>query len=901
MLALVRDEPSRFWSLHTHSRYSATDAMPQVKEIVKRAKELGYPALGLTDHGNMAGSVELYRECRKAGIKPLPGSELYFVTSRDDKKAKRYHLCMAAYTTEGYRNMVRISTDTHRNFHYKPLLDFADLARYADEGWNEGIALTTGCYFGLVVQTLIHEGYEAAKQIVATYAMSFDTYVELQVHHIDHGEGVMPEAQIVDNLVAIADDLGLPCILTQDSHYVHEGEKPLHDAMKKLVSYGSDLDDVVFPGDGFHLVDDAWMMDHHAHYARGVAGLDLLLSKHDMYVPEIEEYQYRIPAVSVDPDKVLRQRCTKALARASLFTKKYLDRLDEELSVVEAAGMANYLLLVAQVCDYMRLQGIHYQTRGSAAGSLACWMLGITNLNPIKWGATFDRFLSKDRTKPPDIDLDVEHTRRRQVHTWIARRYAVTQVCTWGVLGMNKDERGKGSLKVKYFSKRRQVLKANGQRVPQDAWWEIPAEDRQEIFRLAAKECYSGYGVHACALALLTTQSEMDEMVPMQWVASSKTMVTQYDGSTIESLGIIKLDLLGSKTMTVLRKTADNLGREMDFLEEIPFDSLGVYSMLRRGDTDGVFQLEGGTSQRGCKDLKPKSIHDIVDSMALFRPATMNSGAMQTYLDRRFGREEQPKRHDLIQRHTKKTRGVLLYQDQIIQILRDLGLNPDDLTDFLKAVKASNKNVTEAKAKIDRYMPMIQRMCTEQGMTDEDWRWMDHAFRAFADYSFNVAHATVYGLCAYRCAYLALHHPIEFHAALLEVAGGTDKETQYIRATRGRGIRIRKPDLNGSKQGYAIHRKAIRKGFLAIDGLGPVIARHLERGQPYKSWDDFAAKAVGTKISGVKDFHPHETSPDQLVGTVRILYDLGVFADSIGDPPFGEGYVKPTRRKKAQA
>lgn len=901
MLSLIRDEPSRYWSVHTHSRYSCTDALPTPAAIVARAKELGYPALGLTDHGNMAGSVELYRECLKAGIKPLPGSELYLVLDRNDKKAKRYHLCMVAYTTQGYRNMVKISTDTHKNFHYKPLLDLADMARYVELGWTEGVALTTGCFFGLVQQTLLKDGYEACKQLVAYYAACFDTYVELQYHHIDHDEQ-LSEAEINESLVRIADELNLPCILTQDSHYVHEEEKELHETMKRLVSYGSDTDDAVFPGDGFHLVGDAWMMEHHAHYARGIAGLDQLLAKHDMSVPEIEEYHYRVPAIAADPDKTLRQRCMKALAQSGLLVNKvYLDRLDEELSIVETAGMAQYLLLVAKVCEYMRDQGIHFQTRGSAAGSLACWMLGITNLDPIHWGAAMDRFLSKDRTKPPDIDLDVEHARRKQVMEWIARRYAVTQICTWGVLGMNPDQNGKGSLKVKYFAKRRQVLKANGQKVPQDTWFDVPAEDRREIFRLAAKEPYSGYGVHACALALLTTQSEMDDLVPMQWVASSKTMVTQYDGATIESLGIIKLDLLGSKTMSVLRKTADNLGRDMDFLEEIPLASLDVFKMLRRGDTAGVFQLEGATSQRGCRDLKPRSIAEIVDAMALFRPATMNSGATEAYINRRFKREKAPQRHSLITKHTAKTKGILLYQDQIIAILRDLGLNPDDLTDFLKAVKASNKNVVEAKVKIDKYMPMIRDLCAQRGMSQADWDWMDAAFRAFADYSFNIAHATVYGLCAYRCAYLAVHHPVEFHAALLQVAGGTDKEPQYVRATRARGIRVRNPDLNGSKAHYAIHRDSIRKGFLAIDGLGPVMARQIERGQPYSDWTDFASKAVGTRISGVKDFHPGQTSADQLVGAVKMLHHVGAFEDSIGGLPLGEGYVKPTRRKKAEA
>ena len=355
-LKIIRKErKSEFWSAHTHSRYSYNDALPKVEAIVARAKELGYPGLALTDHGNMAGSVKLYTECMKAGIKPFPGSEMYLVRDRSDKKAKRYHVGLVAYTTQGYRNLVQISTRSYRQFHHKPLIDLADLAEFHETGLSEGIALTTGCFFGLVTQTLVNDGYAAARSTVAMLASWFDTYVEIQRHHIDHGDEYPSEEKIARDLNAIATELDLPVVITQDSHYLDPEHRGLHESLKRLVAFGPDPDDAVFPGDGFHLADDGWMAEHHEpHILRaGLSGLQRLLGKWDMAIAEMDEYRYRVPALVADPSAALRQRCTRELIRRGLAKPRYLDRMAEELEVVEAARMANYLLLVAKVTDHM--------------------------------------------------------------------------------------------------------------------------------------------------------------------------------------------------------------------------------------------------------------------------------------------------------------------------------------------------------------------------------------------------------------------------------------------------------------------------------------------------------------------------------------------------------------------
>jgi len=870
---------ARFWSAHTHSRYSYNDALPTVEAMVAKAKELGYRGLALTDHGNMAGSVKLYTESMKAGIKPFPGSEMYLVRDRADKKAKRYHLGLIAYTTQGYRNMVQISTRSYRQFHHKPLIDLADLAEFSETGMNEGIALTTGCYFGLVIQTLVNDGYDACRQLVATLASWFDTYVEIQAHHIDHGDEVLSEAQIAKALFTIATDLNLPVIITQDSHYVEEGDRGLHESLKRLVAFGPDPDDAVFPGDGFHMADDAWMAAHHspAIYEAGLAGLQRLLDLHDMAIAEMDQYNYRVPQLVPDPMGVLRARCTGQLVRRGLASRRYLDRLSEELEVVQASRMANYLLLVAKVTDHMREVDMFFQCRGSAAGSLLCWLLDITNVDPIKWKCRFDRFLTKDRSKPPDIDIDVESGRRKELLDWLGESFSVVQIGTFGTYSMSGDDDGKGSLRVKYFA----ALRKQG---VEPKWENVTPEERAELNKLSSLELASGYGVHAAGIILCNSRTELETQVPIMYVASSKTYVSQYDMKDVEGIGLVKLDALGVKTMDVLRRTIINMGRNpKDGLDFIPLNDRKVFTMLGRGDVAGVFQLEGPTSAREIRKLHPSKIADVIAAMALYRPGVMGSGAKDAYLRRKHGEEHTPKRHPIIERSTAETFGILLYQDQIMEVLRALGMNADDLNVFLKAVKASNKNVAAAEVTMAKYSELVHQLCEQAGMTHDDVTWLWGALEAFAEYSFNRAHSTVYGITAYRCAWLALHHPLQFHAALLSVASGTDKERQYVSATRGRGIRLLKADVSYSEEGYSVdpRGRGIRRGLLSIKGIGPTAVQAILEGRPFGSMSEFADRVNPRAVTGIKDYLATKDLAN-LSGKMAAIHDADGFSSIEG-------------------
>jgi DNA polymerase III subunit alpha len=404
----VRARLSSFFHLHAHSEFSFKDALPAVPEMVATAAEQGHPALALTDHGNMAGAVQLYTECQERGIKPYPGLEAYFTPSvakmkepqkrGKKRKIERYHMGFVALDGKGYETLVKMSSRSHSttNFHHKPHLDLNDLAEFSEEGLSKHVGLLTGCYFGYVIQTLVNQGEHECAQLLKTLAKWFpNTYVELQRHNIDHGDG-WDDIAITEIMFDLANKVGLPVVITQDAHYCDPKDKPYHDAMKRMVSWGDDPDDAIFPGDGFHLCDYTWIEDHFDDSvgremleAAEEGWQDILC--HEVIIPELDTYRYRVPSVVADPMNELVMRCMLRLEELGIKSKRYLDRLNEEFEVIEETGFAGYLMLVATHCDWMREQDIFYLARGSASGSLVCYLLEITQIDPLQWKLTVQR------------------------------------------------------------------------------------------------------------------------------------------------------------------------------------------------------------------------------------------------------------------------------------------------------------------------------------------------------------------------------------------------------------------------------------------------------------------------------------------------------------------------------
>lgn len=875
----IPQKKSGFWHAHTHSNFSYNDAISPVDELVRRASELDQPALGLTDHGNMAGAIQLYQACREEGIAPFPGTEAYLKRDARDKDAPRYHIGLLAFTTEGYEALVRLSSNSHtrERFHHKPHVDFTDFAEWAERGWTQGLALTTGCYFGMVTQTLIDKGMEAAEWLIKTLAQWFPhTYVELQHHHIDH-EGV-DDDYIVEALHSIAQVNGLPVVITQDAHYCRAREKPLHETLKRLVSWGPDSDDAVFPGDSFHLADENFVASHYdvRQWRSGSQGLGDLLSKHSLVIPELESYHYKVPQVTAgDPLKELETRAWDFLLDNGFIERGggYEERYDEELDVVRYTDMAGYLMLVAEVCDWMREQSVFFQARGSASGSLLCWALGITQEDPIADGLRYERFLSKDRTKPPDVDLDIDDTRRDEVISMLESRFNVCQIGTWAEYGVYRDT-GRGSLFVAYMGRKRR----NGED-PKflnsiQGVYDLPANDRDELFALGEKQVRKSYGTHAAGLVVTSTKREFERLVPTMLVASSDTTVTQYEMDDLEALGLVKLDELGQKSLATIRRVTELMGRDVaDGWDWIPLDDAETFRAIRRQEVDGVFQLEGWANKKGCKEMRVRSLRDIIHLVALYRPATMETGVKDAYVRRLAGWEDVPKRNPILDHRLKETYGLPVFQDQVISILRDLGFTPDQLTEFLKAVKASNKNIGDAGEVIQRYKEVFGGYAQQSGWSQEDMGFTWEAIEGFAEYGFNKAHATSYGKRAYRMAYLKTHHSLEFHTALLQTWAGAQKERDYIIATKEAGIKMLSPDVNISGATWSIdrHLSAIRKGLVSIKGIGERAATEIEMCAPYSSVDEIIDRCEARAVSGGKSWHCDGT----LNGVLGKLKDAG--------------------------
>lgn len=557
--ALLEKTRKPFWSVHTHSRYSVKDAMPKVSDMVLRAAELGYPALGVTDHGTMAGVAQHYKAATKAGIKALPGIEMYVTPLAESRERKSMHLTMAAYTTVGYRNLVALNNYAHRSgYYFRPRVDFANFAQAADEAMTQGIAIGTGCRSGPVVRALVERGPAAAKQVTAALAGWFPrVYVEVMDHQFT-AEG-MWDHEITAALYDIAQELGLPMVLTSDSHYLVPEDKPDHDALKQLIAWTPVMEEAGFSGKGYWL--PTWQ--DMAHIPSKVLdaceqGLYDLSDAAKVTIPELDSFSLKIPDVTLkgEQDLALADRFHRDVLIMTQSMKPktgqlYRDRVVAELEVIRSTGMAGYLLLILLICDFMEREGIWFHVRGSAAGSLGLYVTGVTQYDPIIWEIRMDRFLSGDRTSAPDVDIDIEHERRNEVVAMLEKLgYEIRQVGTQPEYSLgfkqDNDEEEKGSLRVAYFS----TMNRSGK--PVGTWSDAPQAHKAALARLAQRGLISGVGAHPGGY-IIAKDAPTADCLPMVRIDSSGTMVTAFDKGEIEEFGFPKVDLLGSKALTAIK------------------------------------------------------------------------------------------------------------------------------------------------------------------------------------------------------------------------------------------------------------------------------------------------------------------------------------------------------------
>lgn len=879
---------SRWFNLHTHSKFSVLDAMPDVSEMVQTIKQHGQRALGLTDHGLMSGSLQLYKECKKSGLLAYPGEEFYVVRDVQDLSAKRYHLGMLSTSHAGYKTLVHLSSLSYRRdrYHYKPRIDLNDLAQMGEGGMLNDVIITTGCFFGLIPQTLMTNGHKAAVSSAKFLAsVCPNVYIEIQHHNTPHSDG-WDDSSLSEALYDVAYDAGLPVVVTQDSHYCHEEHKDVHDFMRRIAL--TSADDFAYPGDSYHLASSDYVRDHFLSSKKlkriwndGLASCDSILNLHQLEFPALDNYKFQIPVLSTSPNTDVRRRCYKMLKLRIPVAQReaYMERLNYELEIIKDTGFASYFLLVSEIVGWCRSNDIYVNARGSANGSLVCWLMGITNVDPIKWSLIFERFLTRDRGKPPDIDLDIEDTRRDDVINWISQRHHVVQLGTFNTLQL--DEAGKGSLMQQYlFRRRRELTPEEFKRTyPFDASLndvEADSPEDKEIMELLDQfKVRKAVGAHAAGFVLSSSQQPVHDYIPTMLIPSSGLTVTQMTMEDVEDAGYVKVDLLGLRTLSTIKKCLENLGRDLsDFCDWIPLNDKEVFAFMRKGMIDtGIFQFEGYTAAKGCRQVKVKSLDDLVIVNALYRPATINAGHVDNYL----GNRAAPKRIEyfspVFEKNLAVTFGVPVYQEQVMGILRDLGFPADDLGKMLKAIKASNQKIAAAEASFHSLKSEFVERCLADGVAPENTEEAWDFIRTFSEYSFNRAHSTAYGLLGYWTAYLKIKHPLEFHAALLETTAGTPKEDKYVKETRRMEVRLLRADVNHSNVSWAIDRDrmAIRRGLTSIKGIGESVARVIASNAPYSSLEDMIDRLPASPVTGGKKY----TKDGSLGGVYAKLRDAG--------------------------
>jgi len=881
-----------FFHTHVHSEFSCLDGMADIYRMVEKVASLKQPALSLTDHGNMSGAFQLYKACKQNDILPFIGLEAYVVLDRGDKKAKRNHLSLIAYTTDGYKNLSKLSTLSHdrSHYHYKPLLDINDLSELSAKEELHGIACLTGCYFGLVSQAIVHGDDAKAERITKLLDQMFDkVFVEVQNHKADHGDGWNDE-KLVNALVTMANWNGLPVIVSQDSHYCDQEEKDLHNMMR-MIAYSADEKDLAYPGNSYHLCSASWLKKQFKPevWDASEQSCKWLLDNHDLELQPLDKYRYFIPAITKNPNKQLSALCNAKLntmLKVSGDKTTYKERLNSELSVIEKTGMADYFMLVNDYVGWCNEQNIFVTARGSAAGSLVCYLLGITQIDPLKWNLIFERFLTTDRTRPPDIDLDIEDVRRDDVIEYLKSKYEITQIGTYNRLSYD-EETGRGGLFVQYMSAKRKILgdsfaRTLGRVQNLHDLDSVNSHDAQRLRMLGDMPLRRSAGAHAAGFVVSAPPSHsLEEWIPKMLIPSSDTMVTQMMMDDVEDAGFVKIDLLGLRSLTTLRRCLELIGKTN--ATWIPLDNEKTFKFLQRGYTDtGVFQMEGWTAARGCKEVVVKSVSDLILVNALYRPATINSGYVSKFLKNRASPQNVVYPNAIFKKHLQETFGVPCFQEQVLEILRDLGMPVVELNAFLKAVKGKHAvggYSEEATEVFERNKEKFKNLCTNHGMQKREISMAWKLIEGFAAYGFNRSHATAYSVLGYQLAYLKINHPLEFHSALLETTVGSPKEKQYEKETRRMGIKILSADVNVSGVSWSIDRKnnAIRRGLSSIKGVGFTCAETIIANAPFVSVEDMIAKCPARNVTGGKNWGKDKT----LTGVMKQLRDNGAL-ESLG-------------------
>lgn len=851
-----------FVHLHSHTEYSLFDGISRIGELVSHVKEMGQTALAITDHGVMYGAIYLYKECIKQGIKPIIGCEIYVTRgSRFDKsgngKEKLAHLILLAENNEGYQNLIKICSKAWtEGYYHRPRADHELLEKY-----HEGLIVTSACVGGEVPQAILNGDMDEARKVIEFYINTFgkDNYfLEIQNH------GLPEEAAVRPVLASLAKEYGLGLVATNDFHYTKK-EDARSQEIKLCISTGKTLDDPYhfhFANDEFYCKSGDEMRAILGNFPGAIENTRVIADRCNV---ELTFGEHKLPSFDVPEGETaasyLRKLCEKALPeRYAVVTDKERSRMDYELGVIDKMGFSDYFLIVMDFIHYAKSHGIPIGPgRGSAAGSIVSYLLHITEVDPLRFDLLFERFLNPARVSMPDIDTDLCYRRRGEVIEYLARKYGsdqVAQIITFGTLAARAVIRDVGRVTNMPLREVDRIAKMvpvgpgvtlkktmEGSREFRDLYDSDTTVHRLIDHCLDLEGISRNSGTHAAGVVICS--KPVEEYVPIQ-LTQDGFIQTQYEKDQVEQLGLLKMDLLGLRNLTVihdaLEMIRENRGIDLD-INKIPSEDEETCKMLCDGDTIGVFQSESSGFTSLLMQLHPERFEDLIPMVALYRPGPLGSGMAEDFIKRKHGKIPVEYPHPSLEPILKETYGVILYQEQVMQIASVMGGFSLGQADMLR--RAMGHKEPEI---LQQNRETFVDGAVANGVDDRTANYVFDLMVHFAGYGFNKSHSVCYGWIAWQTAYLKAHYRPEFMAAMMTCYNGDrDKVSRYISDTRRAGVVIAAPDVNLSEAYFSVKGDKILFGLDGIQNVGEGAVRSIiearKQGGPFKSLSDFVERA----------------------------------------------------------
>lgn len=884
-----------FVHLHVHTEYSLLDGFSRVKNLVARAKELNMSAVAITDHGCMFGAIDFFKVAKAEGIKPIIGCEVYTAPRSMRDKDPNYdksqgHLILLAKDMQGYQNLIKLVSEAYvQGFYYKPRVDIDEISKY-----SEGIIALSACLAGDVSQALMNRNYEKAKSIALRYKEIFgedNYYIEIQDHNLPEQKEVNSE------LIKLSKEIGVGLVATNDVHYVRKEDSKIHDILM-CIQMGKTVNDPArmrFGSDEFYLKSRQEMESVFPDVQEALDNTVKIAQRCNVEFDfnTIHLPKYDVPS-GYTPNEYLRMLCFKGLKeRYENPSKEILDRLEYELGVIEKMGYVEYFLITWDFINFARENSIMVGPgRGSAAGSIVSYTLYITDIDPIKYSLLFERFLNPERISMPDIDIDFCYERREEVIDYVKRKYGddhVAQIITFGTMGAKAAIRDVGRVLDVSYNKVDNIAKeipfALGMTIDKALdtnpnlrkLYEEDGETK-EIIDVSRK--IEGMLRHASthAAGVVISKKPIDEYVPLY--KHQDAITTQFTMTTLEELGLLKMDFLGLRTLTVIRDALDLIEKNHNVkinFSTMEYDDPKVYELLASGNTLGVFQLESAGMRSFMKQLKPDNFEDIVAGISLYRPGPMDS--IPNYINNKNNPEHVEYLHEKLKHIMEVTYGCLVYQEQVMQVVRDLGGYSYGRSDLVRRAMGKKKmDVMEKErqyfihGKFDDNGELEIEGCVRNGVPEDIGNKIFDDMIDFAKYAFNKSHAAAYGVLAYETAYLKAHYPVEFMAALItSVMGNTDKVVEYIRECNNLKIDVLKPDINKSFTKFSVEHNSIRFGLAAVKNVGVNVLNNI-----------IAEREAGGEFKDFNEFCKRLDSKDSNKRIIESLIKCGAF-DEMGD------------------